>query len=500
MNCRTCDYPLWNLKARSCPECGSAFAPSEFEFAPDAVAFHCPHCEQVYYGRGDRGQLVPRTFDCRRCGRRIDMDEMVLLPAEGVAEEHTRGERLAWLDRAERGRVKAWLVTLGQALVAPGRMMRGLPESAPAWHAWLFAGITGIATMIGSILPIMLIAIFFATAAAGAQGGGPGPGTILGAIAATFVATGLVGILMIAVVVLIWGAVAQVILRATGETAGGFGRTTQALLYASGANVAAAVPFLGWYFGWIWWVVSAVLAVRAAQRVSGARAALAVLPAPLVTVALMVVGYGTAMYLALGAAGTAVANQSTATATSETSDRLAVVLAAQADAGAWPGHALELVVGDRLAPGDFISPAWDGMTAETLVEGETSLADLVTLGDGSRRAIADRAAAALGADAVAHRVGDYVFAWHGVDPATAPPGTWIVILAPTPDRSWTAPTIGPAFIAGRLDGGVELVPNEASAPGAITAQSELRAAAGLTPLGDPRLIGTPSAQIPGPAP
>ena len=72
------------LISRSCPECGVPFRPSDFEFAINSVQFCCPHCSQSYYGTGQRGHLVPVEFDCAACGRHIHMDDMALLPTEGV--------------------------------------------------------------------------------------------------------------------------------------------------------------------------------------------------------------------------------------------------------------------------------------------------------------------------------------------------------------------------------------------------------------------------------
>lgn len=31
MRCKTCNYRLWNLAGRTCPECGTGFRPSGFE-------------------------------------------------------------------------------------------------------------------------------------------------------------------------------------------------------------------------------------------------------------------------------------------------------------------------------------------------------------------------------------------------------------------------------------------------------------------------------------
>lgn len=64
MRCKKCDYRLWNLPSRVCPECGQPFRPSEFEFPVNSVQFRCPHCNQSYYGTGEKGHLVPIEFEC----------------------------------------------------------------------------------------------------------------------------------------------------------------------------------------------------------------------------------------------------------------------------------------------------------------------------------------------------------------------------------------------------------------------------------------------------
>src|SRR4051812_7864561 len=99
MRCPGCDYPLWNLPTRQCPECGRPFLPSEFDFVANSVRFCCPHCPQEYYGPGPRGPLVPDRFACVRCGHHIGMDQMTLLPTAGVAEEQTRTDTVPWLER-----------------------------------------------------------------------------------------------------------------------------------------------------------------------------------------------------------------------------------------------------------------------------------------------------------------------------------------------------------------------------------------------------------------
>ena len=112
MRCKTCDYPLWTLTSRMCPECGAAFLPSDFDFVPNSVRFCCPHCDQAYYGTTERGHLSPREFECVSCGAFIRMDEMVLRPAAGVAESQTRAATNPWLNLRETGLFKGLFSTI----------------------------------------------------------------------------------------------------------------------------------------------------------------------------------------------------------------------------------------------------------------------------------------------------------------------------------------------------------------------------------------------------
>ncbi len=103
MQCRNCEYRLWGVKGRECPECGTPFAPSQYEFVPNSIRFCCPHCNQEYYGTGPQGHLEPAEFVCVQCGQAVGMDDMVLFPATGLDEEQTRVEPLPWLNRGKIG-------------------------------------------------------------------------------------------------------------------------------------------------------------------------------------------------------------------------------------------------------------------------------------------------------------------------------------------------------------------------------------------------------------
>ena len=75
-------------------------------------------------------------------------------------------------------------------------------------------------------------------------------GLVVGPVVTAFITIIVIGL---------WGAIAHGLLRLTGATEGGRSTTYQALCYSTGANVVSAVTCIGGYFGWIWWLISAVI-------------------------------------------------------------------------------------------------------------------------------------------------------------------------------------------------------------------------------------------------
>lgn len=276
MRCKQCGYRLWNLPSRTCPECGTGFLPSEFEFTVNSIQFCCPHCNSGYYGTSDKGHLVPIEFDCTRCRRRVHMDEMILLPTAGVEEKRTQLDRVPWLERGERGFFRAWFATIGMALVQPGRLMRALPDTRATRAAWWFAILTNTPSFLLGVGLFVVLMMMVAMAA----GGGAAPTNMLRAAVLPSVITVAVAVGLTPAVIALWGLATHGLLRMTGTTSGPLRRTYDALCYSTGANVATAIPFVGFYIGWIWWLVSAVIMIKVAQKVQGWRAALAVLMLP----------------------------------------------------------------------------------------------------------------------------------------------------------------------------------------------------------------------------
>jgi hypothetical protein len=472
MRCKKCDYRLWNLTERRCPECGAPFRPSEFEFAPNTVQFCCPHCGQAYYGTGAKGHLVPAAFSCVKCGAAIEMDEMILLPTSGVQEEQTNVVRMPWLERKKRGVARAWLATVGAALVWPGRLMQILPQNSSTWAALGFAVFTLFLTAAVAVGPFAVFPMIIF-----ARGGLAAPHVLW--VMATVIGVAFAVLMFLT---LAWGVAAHGLLRITGTTSGTLGRTQQAICYSTGANTLTAIPCLGFYIGWIWWVVSAVLMVKEAQRVHGGRAALAVLAPPLALFGCVVGGY---VWLFVSVIPGIQSKSLTNIGKSQT---LTVLQAVQRYAGEHgglgPRHASQLVVDGYLTPASF-AMFGSGTTAAAVPVGSTTLEGLGALPDEEAQASVAEAAEGLPEGTVAHRVGDFVFVYRGVDLSAGNGGLWVVVAAPFVSASTAAAS--PAVWVGCVDGSVTPITGVAL-PAALAAQNALRAEAGLPPLPDPTTV------------
>jgi hypothetical protein len=507
MNCKTCQYRLWNLTTRRCPECGTPFLPSEHEFAANSVQFCCPHCGQAYYGTGPKGHLVPSDFNCVSCGRPVRMDDMVLRPTAGLDEEQTRVQVVPWLERGQRGFLRCWWRTIGMALTAPLRLMRALPPASSLTGAWWFAILTNLIVLCVAMSPFMLLSLI------------PRFGVPLEMIAVAAVMV-CVGIAILIAFIAFWGLTAHAILAVTGPTSHGLARTYQAICFSSGANAVSAVPCIGPYVGWIWWAISAVLMIMEAQSVRAARAALAALAWPLVFIALLISLYTWSILSWSPPGAPRVPTTNPVAVPAETRTVVDGLLAyAQANAGRGPQHAIELVATGHLATSAFVSSPTATYEVDVPV-GATNLDVLFAAAPSELRRATQAAISRLPSDVVAHRLGDFVFTYHGIDFNQADPGLWIVIWSPDPDAnppgsstaapqftlfenedpgapmlpahdvlgltpnlasSHTIATMALAAMAARLDGSLmALSPNMTAK--LLEEQNELRLSAGLEPL------------------
>ncbi|MCH8969801.1 MAG: hypothetical protein IIA66_11875 [Planctomycetes bacterium] len=508
MRCKNCDYRLWNLKSRQCPECGTPFLPSEFEFLLNSIQFCCPHCNQSYYGTGEKGHLVPVQFACVSCKQQVHMDDMVVLPTAGVDEDETKLDHMPWQERHRTSTIKAWFATVGRALVAPGRLIRSVPVESSVSSAVWFAIITNTIVFLASSMTAMILPLIMALSMSGMgpTGGGPmgpgmpGPGAMAAAMAAGVAGIMGAGFLIVSMLMLVTGLVAHGLLRLTGETQSTIGRTFHAICYSSGANVVTAIPCFGMFFGWIWWLISAILMIRTGQKVHGGRAAFAVLTIPVLALG-TIIGFYTWMIVSMmsGTGPFAMADS-----TSSTETILVGLLNYAEERDEMPEHAIQLVAEGFAEGFDMVATQSDTFEEDVPVA-DTNLDKFTKLPSEDISKAVQAAIDALPAGTTAHRLGDFVFTYHGINLANADPGLWLVIESPDPDVNPAGATgtvttsrgpgmttisttsSGGMVVVGLADGSVTALFSRAFSA-QLSTQNALRATYNLPPLPDPATV------------
>ncbi len=488
MKCRTCGYALWNLKGRLCPECAAPWKPGDYELVANAVRFCCPDCLQEYYGTGERGHLVPRSFPCVKCARALDMDEMIVLPAAGVREEDTGVGKMPWLERGPDAPWLGakWFGTVLRALGSPARLMRATPAGSSPGSAVGFAFTTLLFTTLIGAGPAMIFMLFMGAGAGGAGVMGLMIGLGFGV---------LMGLVLPVILMLVWSLCTHGLLWVTGPASAGIGGTVKALGYSSGVSTIAAVPCLGaylWPVAWVWWMISGTLMLREVHKVSSLRATFAVLTPPLILAGIM------SMWFVLGVVPTIRQAMATVQAQSANVARTLHHIHAQeisgklnqrrAIKGAWPRHVAELIARDRIMPQSF-STGGSPLAGQISIGG-VALADLTFLsGEELERALGD-VTASVPADLIAYRMGDYVFTYPGLSVTDTSGDYWVFIAeVPAAQAGFVGnppvPAAGPVWLIGLNDGSVVEIA-DADLPGAISGQNALRRGAGLPDLPDPR--------------
>ncbi len=456
MQCKVCDYRLWNLNSRECPECGTPFIPSDYEFAPNNVAFCCPYCDQSYYGTGPKGHLVPRIFNCVSCGQRIDMDEMVLKPAADLNETETQPERNPWLERKTHGLIKAWFKTIGGAIAWPGRLMLATPQTGRTAEAFGFACLVwALAGLLGFGLTYMPFVLLGIAGTANTSGLSTGVFVLI-----PFV-TVIVGACVIPLVyMLLWGAVTHALLCLTGKRAAGIGRTYEALCYSSGVNAVAAIPCVGALisqFTWIWWSVSATLMVKEGQRVGGLRASFAVLTLP----SLLILGFIAWMVaMAVFASTFSLSGPLMISPPSAYSIALEFEASNYQPMGPPSDHALGQIVHASLMYNDLTAPQSNTTLSQIPVTQGMTVARFRHLSLQQQQNILQQATANLPPNNAPYRFGDVVFTYRGLDPQKHPHNLWTAIIYPDPTIN--AANTPPAAVTVTLfDGTAQTMPYHA---------------------------------------
>lgn len=483
MHCKTCDYPLWNTTARICPECGTPFSLHEYKFRQGAVRFCCPHCRQDYYGTSPAGHLEPESFNCIRCSRPISMEQMAVLPVEGVSVHMQDSGHNPWL--AEPGGVFGrWWRTVRAGFARPSDVAMGTPPTASTGSALAYALIsTGIIALAG-LIPTMAITALFGGLMMRAGGGGPGGpgGAGVGVLMGSFVVQQISYFVGTLLYLLLWAGIAHGVLRMTGPIRGGFSTTLGAICYSSGCYLISIIPCIGMIGGLYWIIVSGIM-LAAAQRISGARAAIATIAAHIVPgvvcISLFITFGGFSAWMGAGGPGFgAAAPVRPLDPTSRATRIQSAALTYYNQKGTLPDHPGRLLAALLVYPDDFaanpMNDTVSGITLNDLTLAAEPQAD---------RAIRDELSQGR------TDIGDVLFGPLGDDPGAVPlddttQTLWLFIVTPDLGGPLTQPIIV-ATPAGLMTARPEQFERLRAA------QNTIRAGLGLPPFPDPTTVPRP---------
>lgn len=443
---------------------------------------------------GANGHLIPTAFNCVQCNNAIDMESMVLRPAMGVDEAQTVVGLIPWLERKEIGWWRGLYRTIRMSLFRPSALMKGAVGIEERRDSWDFAAWSLLITVLvctGSLFVFPSVAMF-----AFSPGGTPGAAELIYMFAG-FCFFSIVLVLLGLLCILVWGLCTQFILRLSMNEVQPISRTYRALCYSAGANVASIVPCLGWYVGWIWWVVSAVLMVRETHRTTSGRAAFAVITPPAIVAFAGIALYAIAIATVISRAGSFAITTSgpagfgvPSFAKGETQVLLRASLDYSDERGALPKHPVELLKDHRVDATAFVSS--ETMTSAIQIRWPgLRLMDLEDMADAARDRKIQSFVDKLPPSAYAHRAGDFVFTCPGVDPATLSPDVWLVIFSPQPGPGQPTQTWSGMTYVGRADGSVVSMPT-VSFQNSLQGQQTVRKKNGLPPL--PKLSSITHAQ------
>jgi hypothetical protein len=353
--------------------------------------------------------------------------------------------------------------------------MECVPIESSLASAWWFAILSNLLFLMVSASPFLGLALVASL--------GIGRGSFFGETAVSILAFMLAATLF---GLLIWGLIVHVILVVTGGTNASIRRTYQALCYSTGANAPISIPCAGLYFGWIWWLVSAVLTVKSAQRVHGGRAAFAVLSPPLVGLAALAGVYIWFLFwVALPMQGRAVATLQTSNA-GQFVAALKTYHATNNDT--WPEHAVQLlqVPSTTLSSWSFSTPSPTTVSNLNKIKiGEETLGNFEMLSPERQDKAVQAAIESLPDGTIAHRLGDWVFTYHGIpDPdAESAALLWVAVAAPEQNANRTvSPT--DTIVVAQLDGTTTSFSYSRMST-MLASQNAFRAQHGLPPLPDP---------------
>lgn len=305
MRCAGCDHILWNHPApadgapRTCPECGRRYAVADFEFAPGKVEFHCPSCDQTYFGTSATGHLQPSAFDCVSCGRHLTEEQCSVRPHGDVdlAEPMLR-EPLPWLEAG--GVFSRWWRTTTISITRAARlpsMLRAQPALGPALvylaiNSWISAA---VGAFFGIAWFLLTIGVF------SAAGGGGFPGLMTPGMMPQLI-TQIAAFLLAPVFTLVIAASTACFAALPGGRFGAdFRRFLEILAYATGNLLFGIIPFCGALIAYLLWIVQAGQGIaESSPRGRAAAPVILAIVGFLIGVAIVTVGSFAVSMLAIG--------------------------------------------------------------------------------------------------------------------------------------------------------------------------------------------------------
>lgn len=421
------------------------------------------------------------------------MDDMVMLPTAGVKEEQTKIFVMPWLDASYAGKpLRAWYATMGAVVSTPTRLCRAIPEGASITKAWKFGIFTILVLLCFGHGPITLFQVVLQTRL------GFEAALDLAGMSALFYIMKFVGVVAF---LGLWGLVAHGILKISGPTTGTIGRTYQALLYSMASAFLFGIPAIGPYLlvpiAFLWWIISSSVMLCALQNVHGFRAFLASAVPPimsiLIVIAVFVFGITRMM------SGIATARLSMMTGPTSTQAITLAITEYRTDYSVdGPPHAVGLVADGYLSNGNELmcmstNTNWMVTVPGTSTGGAgptylTNLDPSMGMTVQQIQGVAAQAAATLPPNTIAHRLGDFVYTYHGISPSEPDGSLWVVIFYPDPNGNAT-PRIGEKLNMGLVDGSMITV-DAGDLTAELSTQNASRATAGLPPLPDPSTITT----------
>ncbi len=130
MLCTHCRYPLWNLTARACPECGRSFSAHDYRF-DSTVRWRCPACEAPSPIPINDADTSPA---CSACNAVFRLDDVALVPPDARHIAPLLNDNSPWHANVR----DRWGDSIALALESPARLICTTHDTAPLATALWF--------------------------------------------------------------------------------------------------------------------------------------------------------------------------------------------------------------------------------------------------------------------------------------------------------------------------------------------------------------------------